>query len=131
MPNMRSLLSLALFISLAPKNCMGVVTPVAHRSVVFDDHRMAKKLNGTVLESHRRVAATDCALLCTRTPNCLSFSFCDPETCRLHSHDVFSDDANDLIHDDSCSYRGMKREEFPECREDGKTKDILDDEEPG
>ena len=132
--NKKMLTSLLLtcFLGLAPKTSIGSgKTSLAHRSVAFDDDRKAKKLNGMVLETHRLVSATDCALFCTRTPDCLSFSFCHPETCRLHSQDVFSDDFNNLIDDDSCSYRGMKREEFPKCREDGETKDILDDEEPG
>ena len=104
----------------------------AIRSSGFEEERLEKRLDGTILQQ-TRTSQTTCAMLCGRQELCRSFNFCGDRTCQLMIDDVYSTEQgeNMLKTDVNCKYTGMKKEGYPVCREKTKIVAITNDDQPG
>ena len=66
-------------------------------------------------------------------PKCRSSNFCKNIFCELNSEDTFSNPTDNIFSEDakSCDYSEMFQDDYPICAENGGSKDILDDGDPG
>ena len=82
--------------------------PLVQRSIPFQDVITASRLLHAKISTEHGICRNDCAKLCLRTANCLSFNFCSPQTCVLNFADIFSDGVL-VIQDTSCLYQGSRK----------------------
>ena len=107
----------------------------AVRSLVFETVRLDQKLMGaqSSIEILRVPSQTVCAMACNQNPICLSFNFCNRQTCELNGVDIFSTVEGEtlLVNVTGCKYVGFKKTERPLCDEMRIQKNIQDDTIPG
>ena len=78
----------------------------ARRFMAFEDVIVGKKLINGLFRVTRNVNRNYCAILCNKSPECLSFNFCSSQICELNSRDVFS--RNSSLEDETrCIYQGQ------------------------
>ena len=97
---------------------IAVEYPLAERSLAFEDAENGQKLIGHSIKSQRKSNQQRCARLCVLTPECLSFNFCESQLCQLNFEELLTDGIV-LVDDKFCKYVGIKREQLPECDDDG------------
>ena len=118
--DMKSLLLLLNFIIEYSQAKMSIrMNPRSVQSTVYDDMRENKQLSGTWNKTINVDCQNGCAMSCIRNPKCRSFTFCGRSTCFLHSDDVFSTAEGEAIlwFASDCEYFGMKKHDFPICKE--------------
>ena len=93
---------------------MTIKHPLSHRVTTFEDFKTEKRVAGKSLETTRSVSKVQCAFKCSKDLSCLSFNFCQSETCELNDRDVYSVGSR-LETDETCIYQGMMRGAKPEC----------------
>ena len=104
--------------------------PLARWGLIFDDFQADTRLNGNHLRILFNTHRKGCALMCTLHPKCISINFCGRSTCQLNSEDKYFLNAT-LIKATGCSYYGMRLDQAPFCEEEGVSKLITNDRNPG
>ena len=103
----------------------------AVRSVVFEHSISDQKITGSsyFIAKIRVSSQTGCAIACNKNPVCLSFNFCNRQTCELNKVDIFSTPEGDKLLGEAigCKYVGLKKQDRPMCKEYRQLKDIRDD----
>ena len=91
-------------------------TPLAERSILFEDVKEGVKLTGSLLAIYKNVGVSTCSKLCLDTLACLSFNWCSDKMCQLNSADTFSISYAVFEQDVFCTYLGMNQNDTVECR---------------
>ena len=94
--------------------------------MVLENFRVGQILTGFHIQTQLKISLQTCAQLCFRVPQCMSFDYCESRKCQLNSGDEFSQDAV-FGRFDNCQYMGMKRNDLVVCKEQGKTRQVRDD----
>ena len=96
-----------------------VLNPLAAREISFEDFRFNKIVTGLDTQGfHRTKTCSECAWLCSTTPECLSFNFCESRNCELNSGASFTPGAV-FQTSRSCSYSGVLKSAALTCQEKG------------
>ena len=96
-----------------------VLNPLAARDISFEDFRFSKIVTGLDTQGfHRTKTRTECAWLCSTTPECLSFNFYESRNCELNSGASFTPGAV-FQTSHSCSYSGVLKSAALTCQEKG------------
>ena len=76
-----------------------------------------------------------CAQLCAKQKLCLSYNFCHYKLCELNSEDIYTikhlEEENYIEKDQNCIYGGMQHDTTPHCTQQGVTKNVQNDINPG
>ena len=98
----------------------------------FDDVHVGIKLHSALaIESLATTTSLQCTMQCNGHELCLSTNLCGNHLCQLNKIDMHMANDSDKIADPACIYSGMKVYSKPNCMENGATKNIQDDENPG
>ena len=89
------------------------------QSSLLLDIRQNKRFGATPMKFYQVSSSNLCAMACSREPFCRSFTFCGRLNCFLHHDDVYSttEGVSKLVEDTKCKYIGMKKTDFPTCRQ--------------